>query len=64
MQQKNYNIQDALQKSMNIEAMVGYPNDIIEIYTSNNPIIIGLQHQIVDLIQRFKDMNTSKFIRP
>lgn len=44
---------------MKIEAMAAYTHDFREI-SFENPAIISLQHQIVDLTERLKDMNASK----
>lgn len=44
---------------MKIEA-IGYPNDYRTSSASGDPAIIGLQHQIVDLTERLKDMSTTK----
>lgn len=52
-------MQDALEKHTKIEAMVGYPYENKGGVTSSDISLLGLQHQIVELTEKLKDMDAT-----
>ena len=62
-QQKIETLQDALEQEMKIKAMVGYPQEYKGGETSQDPSIMGLQHKIVSLIEKLKEMQPLRLAR-
>jgi hypothetical protein len=63
-QQKVNTLQDALEQEMQIEAMVGYPQDCRVGGPSTDPAIMGLQNQISTLTERLKYLAPLHPMRP
>jgi len=59
----SFTLQDELEKAMKIDIMTKYANNYKETSASSDPAIIGLQHQIIDLTEKLKDINITRTSR-
>lgn len=63
-QQKIGTLKDALEKASRIEAMVGYPYEYRGGTSLQDPMILGLQSQIVNMTEKLRDLQPIRPARP
>jgi len=63
-QTKSDTLQDALEQATQIEAMAGYPHEYRGGETLHDPSILCLQHQILNLVEKLRDIQQTRSTRP